>query len=481
MPYLITFFLLLGGVALGSSFEKGKEFCKEKSYQLCLSELQAFIKDNPKSSDIREAKQLLGRAHTKLYQYTQALEILKPFTSDKAKDEITATALFDYAFNLNYAYGIYDAKKSKEIIEAFKKSFEITKDKDLTKEIHDFIIQLWDNLYYYSNNNTYKKTFELVDSMFKDISTSDEDKALYYYKKGILYYNGYSGEKDYNKALLKAEEYWKTVIKEFPKGEYYYQSLYYLVNLYSSKQDFISALKILEEAKAKTLFTSSHFYTVGNKISEIVNPQLQITNYYTFLPNNKPIVNLSWRNIDGAEFTLYKVENLFKYIKEYGNSYSSYLSSIKEQDLKKVKSWNDKLEDNKDYKYHSKEITLDILPAGTYILKGKSDKTESIVLVNVTANAIVLKVSPDKGLAYVTHAMTGEPVTNANIYITSYRYNYTGRKYETKVVEGKTDDSGVFAFDIPDNSLRNYYSPSLQAISEKNGNVAMTSGYGGYY
>ncbi|MBN2693672.1 hypothetical protein JXR93_03330, partial [bacterium] len=483
MRYIILFSFFIAFLINAADFDTGKKYCQEKSYKLCKTELESFLKTNPKTPKIREINSLLAKAYIKLREYNRAFQIFQKFEKEAINDKIAGEIFLDYSDYVTVYYGLYDSKWSKKNLQLLKNANQIGMDK---KIIIERVFKGWEFLMYYTYDKSKMAIYSEYDAFLKKLLKSDDDYARYYFKKGVFYQNGYDRTIKWNESQKLAISNWEKVIKEFPKGKYYNDSILYLSNSYSQKQDFISALKILEEAIKKTLVTTSFYITLGNRVAEIKNPRLNISNNYTFLPNNKPSINLSWRNIDKANFKLYKISNIVDVLKKNSIPYNAYnlnqnLHKVSDADLKEVKSWEEKLIDKKDYKYQSKELILDVLPAGTYILKGESKGIKTNVLINVTENAIVLKVSPDKGLVYVTHAMTGEPIINSDVLVSSYRYNYTGRKYETKVIEGKTDDSGVFAFDIPDNNLRNYYSPSLQAISEKNGNVAMTSGYGGYY
>ena len=463
-------------------YQKTKGYCEEKSHSLCIENYKKFEKANPKSKYLRELKYFAGVANLKLYYSGEAIKYLGEFITDSTNDLLKGKALLYYADTIRYYYGMYDKTWSDKIFKALEIGIPLVKGSDFRKEALDIMINIssaFTSNYYYQKG--FKEQREKIEGYLKGLLKEKNEYARYYYTIGYNYYYGYYGYTEKVDYMKKAEENFLLVIKEFPDGDYYADCVLMLNYIYSSKQDFKKALAILEEAKKKLSITSKRFYEIGNAIAAITNPQFSVYTNYTFLPNNKPVVTMSWRNVSKTTIKIYKVENVGEYIKKYTNSLMYNLANIAEKDKKLVKEFKKDLKDEKDYKYQSEILTLDVLPSGLYILEGTSEKgTKGVTTINVTEQALVIKLSPDKGMVYVANAITGIPVANANVVVTLNRYDYTTYKYVVDSLSGKTDDSGVYTFDIKFDK-KYYYSPSVVAVSEKDGNTAFSNGYGGYY
>lgn len=460
-----------------SEFKKAKSYCVEKSHKLCLKSLKKFNKKYPKSKFKREASLLEAKSLNRRYSKYKALKILESFTRESKQDKIHIEAMSLYIDLYIYQKGIYKTKNFKRVYDLLKANYRLfKKDKILKNRMMENYYKLYSNKDYYSKDK--KKIIKDVKKRLLELSDTNSLKARYYYTLG-------------NRGLYKAKNqksisYLNTVINEFPSGKYYYNALYALVNYYNSKQEFIKSVKILEKAKERVTILSKRFYQISNKIAYIKNPTMSVYTNYTFLPNNAPIVALNYRNTNKLDINIVKVNDVKKLLPKNGyynqvNALNAY-NSLSKNDKNIIKTWNKKLINKKDYKYHSETIKLEKLKPGTYILYAKTQRgIKAATVINVSEYALVVKAAPNKFLAYVANAITGVPVANADVYITLNKYNYKNNKYETIEKSGKTDDSGVFTLNDKDFNRKRYSAPSISILATKNGNTAFSNTYGGYY
>jgi len=460
-----------------TDFKQAKSYCIEKSHKLCLKSFDKFIKKYPKSKYNREVKLLKSKAMIKIWRKAQALKELQPFLKDKKNDDIKAEAISLYIDSYIYQRGLY-GKHLDVVLTLINSNFKLlTKTKASKNNLLNVYYKIFNNVRY-QNNKKYKKIKKDIRKKLLKLSDTNKLKARYYYTVGSY--------KLYNTKNEQAISDLNTVINEFPYGQYYYRALYELVNYYNSKREFIKSVKMLEKAKKKLTILSKKFYEISNKIAYIKNPTMSVYTNYTFLPNNAPIVNFNYRNSNSVEFQIAKVENIKKLLPSAAyysqvNALTAY-KSLSKSDKSIVKKWNKKLINKKDYKYHSETLKLDKLKAGTYIFYAKTKRNvESATIINVSEYALVVKAAPNKFLAYVANAITGEPVANADIFITMNKYSYSQSRNVVIKKTGKSDDSGVFTFEDKDFNKKQYSAANVSILATKNGNTAFSTTYGGYY
>ncbi len=449
-----------------------KQYFYEKSYQLCLDLCLEHEKSFKKGDLKREFDYYLGVCRIKLYHTTEGLTILEKFFKDGINDSLKINALIEYVYATKYYYGIYESDNTKKMINAIEIIAKI-KDKDIT-QFKNLLFDLW---LPFAQNSYYKKVAAFAEEfpkLLKPLLKTNEEFARYYYQLGYNVYYGYGETAD----IKKAEKHFLNVVKEFKEGDYYADSAILLNQIYSNTQDFVKSLEVMTEVKKNLSKNSQKYLTVENIINGIVNPLFSVYTNYTFLPNNKPVVTMNWKNCEKAEFKLYKIENVLKSIKKYSSNIISYFNEL---DKTLVLKWDKELINNHDYKYHVDTVTLDILPPGMYILEGMNNKEiVSRTTVNITENATIIKMSPDKGIVYVVNAITGIPVFDAKVVITLNQYDYSKGQYVIRDISDKTDQLGVVEFDI-NFDKKHYYSPNIFAACEINGNIAFSNGYAGYY
>ncbi len=445
--------------------QKTISFCKEKSNRLCIRGIKRIFKKNPKTIHRRELTMYKGVAEFNLYRKYNTVKILKIFLNDNKNDNIKRKAILYYLKAYKYQYGIYYKKHKEHIISVIDKN-KILFSGETRKEIMEFLFSIF--------QTSYGKNYSEIEKLLSKNLKTKEERGRFYYQKA---YNTY-----YYKNQKKGVSLFKIVVDEFPRTKYYYNSINLMVTYYNSKQNFIQSLRILRKAKKGLTVFHKQFYNISNKIAQITNQQLTLYVNYTFLPNNKPFINLNWRNSSSITLKLYKVNNINRYIKPGYNFSIKNITGIKSEDKTIIKTWNKKLINNKKYIYHSETIKLDILKSGIYILEGTTKLGKKYqTTINVTRSAVVVKASPDRSFIYVADSITGKPIPDAEVFVNIYRYNYKMRKNINKLIKGKTDDSGVFSLKIPDFDKKRYYAPTINVTAIKDGSVSFSSGYSGYY
>lgn len=460
-------------------FSRIEKLCKEHSYRLCLNRVNEFNKKyTEKVTQKRKLRLYEGIAQRKRYKGYQAIKTLRPFIADQKNDALKAEGLYHLMETMIYQYGLYNKKYRKEIITALKQYLKVAPKIKKRKKRLEQLLYLQSRMDSYYTYKGVKKMSADIDKVLKKNLKLKGEFARYYYQKGYRqYHRNYSDKKRVEKALKSL----KTVLDEFSKGEYYFKALYLVDSIYQGKRDYVTALKYLKAGQKKTHLMSKHLYKIGKKIAEITDPQLQVYSNYTFLPNNNVQVSLSYRNqVKKGKLNLYRVKGISKYLKKHGGNSMNHIKNIESKDKKRVTVISRKFKNIKKYKHYSETIKLGKLKPGVYLLEGTSNGKSASTIINVTEHAMVLKVGPDKGMAFVAHAITGEPIAKAKISVVLRRYNYKKSKYINRTIPGITNEMGVFKFDIKLNK-KHYYAPNVFAVSEAKGNTSFSNGYGGYY
>lgn len=258
---------------------------------------------------------------------------------------------------------------------------------------------------------------EEFEGAIKISKTSDwYDDALYHYAEWMLNYGrvvplkegGWNQEPDYKKAL----ELLRRLTSEFKKGE----------------------TRFYEQAQ--------------QQIKSITDPVVQVTVANVFLPDSEIQYQLNWRNVKRIDLALYAVD-LTRDVQLSGDdeNRNNWLQSINLTNRTKIKSWSRDTQDKGDYKPGSDTIRWDgKLPVGAYVLEARGGGQSSRDLLLVSDAAVVLKTSGKQALVYFCNALTGAPLTNADV--TLWERYYEDDHWHWRESSRKTTPDGLAVFDL---------------------------------
>lgn len=194
---------------------------------------------------------------------------------------------------------------------------------------------------------------------------------------------------------------------------------------------------------------------------QIENKNLSISAENAVSPNEYGKFLLSSANLDTIYFRIVKVDwDFFMEETLYGEDLMKKLKSLSPQ-----KSWSKTIKNEGDFQTHAREVKLEKLPLGNYILLASPD--QNFKLEN---NGIAYASFWSSNLSYterrnddetyditVIDRTSGEPISNVKAQLYIRKYSYTSRKYEIKKEEHYTsNENGQFTIKSP-NDYRYLY------------------------
>lgn len=266
----------------------------------------------------------------------------------------------------------------------------------------------------------------------------------------------------------KYEQFHASAEISYELANYYYQ----LGSLYNSRisEDNRWYLKQAYDLCRKIIKKFPETLGAGNSkylISNITAKDMSLQTERVYLPQQKSLGLLSYRNVNKFYFKVIKIttdeRDEFQY--NYGN----------EKKLKKFISrqaegeWSISFPDEGDFQRHSMEISIPELNIGEYLLLASDNPDFSfdgnaVTYSFLTVSNISFVQRDVKNIRkdfYVLHRKTGKPLSNVKANVWFKEYNYDKRKYE-KVKFPKsftTNEEGYFSILIPIESENNssYY------------------------
>ena len=335
------------------------------------------------------------------------------------------------------------------------------------------------------------------------VTRSDEDRARVYYSLGMSSYQNYYDQKQKDKAA----EYFTKVIKEYSDSEWVDDAYYYLGQYHQQRNDLQAALDAYHGLLQR--FRKGESQWVNNaqsQVESIVNPQINISTAFTFLPGSEVQFGIGWKNIRSARLTIYPL-NLIDHLQfdpatqpdnyRYGlNNYQEMLSRIVEKKtyrrLTPVVSVPLNLKNEGKYQHYNENKGLaewlrsddnqpvdpsrGVLAPGAYLVLVQAQGVEAYDLVMVTDMGVATKTAGHSGLVYAFDGQTGEPRSAARVKY-QYRYYNDRGNWAWEQGEGQTDDDGILTFPLKANTNRNYNNQhELFAVVEQADRQAFAQG-----
>ncbi|MEO7309378.1 MAG: alpha-2-macroglobulin family protein [Chitinophagaceae bacterium] len=267
----------------------------------------------------------------------------------------------------------------------------------------------------------YKETLEQIFTTYKTNAEAMQAGYLlaqWWNTKGNAYKPG-SGTQEDKYAIKLAAEIAETVVKLFPKSE-----------------GGINAINMLDGIKKPT-----------------VNMQVEKAN----TPDQPFRALIDYKNFNQLNFRVISItDDIQKALDEaiYTNN-EAYWSKL--VSLPALKTWQQTLPKQDDYRQHSTEVKIDALPTGKYAILSSVDNQFSLsrnplaVAFAYVSNISFVHSGTDY---YVLNRETGQPLANAKAQAWYRLYDYNSRKYIRSKGELKTTDKNGFFKLEPDKQNR---------------------------
>jgi hypothetical protein len=243
-----------------------------------------------------------------------------------------------------------------------------------------------------------------------------------------LYIKGYTHFKlrQYDQALKLcrrvAEEKFRTPSGELRPSENRYLATYIMGQIYHAMGQPEKAIEQYEKVKDR-------FADAKEAISYFRQRKLHLPEVTTIAKDDKPKVNLTYRNIKEARLLVYRVDLMKLYL------IRKNLSTITDINLAGIKPYYEttlKLGEGKDYRDLKYEVELPLKKVGAYLVVAKSNEVDTSGMILVSNLKVEVQEDPVSGRmrVNVTDARTHQPVDEAHVKAIgeankSFRSGYT--------------------------------------------------------
>lgn len=217
-------------------------------------------------------------------------------------------------------------------------------------------------------------------------------------------------------------------------------ALYVLGERRENEGKYEAALSIYDGiVKRFSDVTSNMKSSARSRAQEIRRPYVSLSIPYNDLPGVKPSVQVSWRNVKNAKWTLLRVNPLAA----ASGTYPDDADDLAQLKTGVAGSWTSTLDVPVRYQPGSKSFDLSTSEPGAYVLEVEADGQRARQWVLVTQTAVVTKTDNAHVFVYVADVETGEAKPQADVALFIYR---GGNSHEK--LTGKTGADGVARFDV---------------------------------
>lgn len=216
-------------------------------------------------------------------------------------------------------------------------------------------------------------------------------------------------------------------------------ALYLLAERRENEGKYEAALQIYDGiVKRFSDVTSNMKSSARSRAENIRRPTISLSIPYNDLPGVKPQVQVSWRNVKNAKWTLLKVDPL-------AGGQGSYPDDA--DDLAQLKtgvagSWTSTLEVPVRYAPGSKTFDLSTSEPGAYVLEVDADGQRTRQWLLITQTAVVTKSDNKRVYVYVADVETGAAKPGAEVALYVYDNGHTK-------LTATTGPDGVARIEVP--------------------------------
>jgi uncharacterized protein YfaS (alpha-2-macroglobulin family) len=219
------------------------------------------------------------------------------------------------------------------------------------------------------------------------------------------------------------------------KTEFADDALHALAEAKVSANKFTEALELYSQIVSRFSGTTSNVRgEAESRIAEIRRPQLSVNSQYIELPDTKPVLRISFRNLTEVTLTLRRAEPLQQAPEAMVNNWPMGAPG------QVVKRWTRKLTESAPHVPGVLEEPLELSGPGAWSVEASSGNLAAKDWLLVSPLAMALKIASNEVAVFVTDAVTGEAAKGAEISVFTRSYD---RDYRTSRVQGRTDEHGL--------------------------------------
>ena len=278
---------------------------------------------------------------------------------------------------------------------------------------------------------------------------------------------------------------YRMVIERYPGAAAAPSAQFALGGRFESQAEYVQALSEFD-GLVKRWPRSAEAAQAAARAAEIRKPRLEMFVEEVFRPDAEAFISIRYRNIPSIEFAAYRFD-LLSHLREV-ETLDRIQSAVDISSTAPEATWTYPTEDRGRHQWHSTKVTVPISLAGAFIVRATGENVVNRALLLISGLATVVKTTADETLVYCADAMSGDPVSGADLLIaTDYRYDrsildrfipYDQRRYYFHVLsDARTDDSGIWRGKVQSGES----SGELLALARKGDDFAVSQSYLGYW
>ena len=347
---------------------------------------------------------------------------------------------------------------------------------------------LADALLSYANflkwDDNYSNTVRIVELLERITALGvDEERAGKAALMITVEYRQYS--RRHQKSVEDLLTAYRSVVEKYPSSQSAPAAQLALAEYFHRDDSFITAIKEFQVIIDRWP-QSREAVRAKQQIAEIKAPRLELFVEEVFRPGGEASLQVRYRNIKKIEFAAHRFDLLsnFHELKTLDRIHTA----VDVERSSPEASWTFDSQDKGEHRWYSAKIVVPLSEVGAFIVRGSGAGVTNRALLLISGLATVVKVVNDSVLVYCADALSGEPVGGAQLAAASdYRYDQTildkfipyeqRRYYFHNLVEGGTDDSGLWKGEIP----KGESSGELLMIARKGQDFAVTESYLSYW
>ena len=278
---------------------------------------------------------------------------------------------------------------------------------------------------------------------------------------------------------------YRMVVERYPDSAAAPSARLTLGGRFEGQSEYVLALSEFD-GLVKRWPKSTEAVQAAARAAEIRRPRLEMFVEEVFKPGAEAFISIRYRNITSIDFTAYRFD-LLSHLREV-KTLDRIQSAVDISSADPAASWTYKTEDRGRHQWHSTKVTMPESNPGAFIVSASGGNVVNRALLLISGLATVVKTTADDTLVYCADAVSGDPVSGADLLIaTDYRYDrtildrfipYDQRRYYFHALgEGRTDDSGIWNGEVQSGES----SGELLVLARKGNDFALSQSYLGYW
>ena len=438
--------LLAASLAAGQSadalYRDAERQYEERSY-LKAAELYADLADtHPGDARANEAAFKVGLCLFKLSEYDQAIKVLEEYVEGHKASFWAAKARRVLVLTYRSTYHEHRADEHSETLlrEAIAYLEDHQEDEDAPNELILSLFELSNHVGMMGGNADERE--KRLDERLKilrhvvDLNVTPGSAAKATVEIGSITY----GPKEKQQEGLRV---WRSVIEKWPNTPSAPQAQLAIARHFRGDQDYVRAL-----AEYRTLVRrwpkSGEADTARDRISDIVDPYVDMTLNETALPGEPLPAAIATRNVKQLRFAAYKIDVAKPFLD---------LKRPEPEELignKPVKEWTYDVKGWRDYKWFRETIDLPVTEPGMYFIRvrDRDSKQMEEAPINVTS-LVAVQTSSNSGnvVTWISRRTDGRAIEGVKL---DYRYyTWSDEDKITKLDATTSDGDGLSVLEVP--------------------------------